>query len=127
MHDAARPCVSSEEIKMLINVCTTQERGGLLVKPISDTIKFSEDGKTTSKTLNRNQMFAALTPQMFRCGDLLKALTVFEVNSITDESSALEAQGHQPIMVEGKSSNIKITSFDDLSIAHAILKKQGRL
>ncbi len=127
VHDAARPCVSQEEIETLIDTCINQQKGGLLVKPISDTIKYSPDGSTVDRTMNRSQLYAALTPQMFRCGELLKALTVFEVGSITDESSALEAQGHQPIMVVGKSSNIKITSFEDLPIASAILQQQGRL
>ena len=127
VHDAARPCVSHEEIQALITTCHEQNNGGLLVKPVSDTIKYSEQGKIVGKTLNRNQMYAALTPQMFRCNDLLKALTVFEAGSITDESSALEAQGHKPLMVMGKNSNIKITSFEDLSIAKAILQQQQRL
>ena len=127
VHDAARPCVSQSEIQNLIDACTQQQQGGLLVKPVSDTIKHSKDRLTVDKTLNRSQLYAALTPQMFRCGDLLKALTVFEAGSITDESSALEAQGQQPIMVEGKNSNIKITSFEDLPIAAAILQQQGRL
>ena len=127
VHDAARPCVSQQEIQALIDACSSQQQGGLLVKPISDTIKCSDDGTTVSKTLDRNQLYAALTPQMFRCGDLLRALTVFEAGSITDESSALEAQGQQPIMVAGKSTNIKITTFEDLSIAAAILQQQGRL
>ncbi len=127
VHDAARPCVSHEEIHSLISACTQQQQGGLLVKPISDTVKFSKDGNKVNKTLDRNLLYAALTPQMFRCGDLLKALTLFEAGSITDESSALEAQGQQPIMVVGKNTNIKITAAEDLPIAAAILKQQGRL
>ncbi len=127
VHDAARPCVSQIEIQSLIDACTNQQQGGLLVMPVSDTIKCSKGRLTVDKTLDRSHMYAALTPQMFRCGDLLKALTVFEAGSITDESSALEAQGQQPIMVLGKSSNIKITAFEDLPIAAAILQLQGRL
>jgi len=127
VHDAARPCVSPDEIQKLIETCIDQQKGGLLVKPVNDTIKYSPDGLIVDSTLDRNQLYAALTPQMFRCAQLLKALTVFEVGSITDESSALEAQGQQPIMVTGKSSNIKITSFEDLSIATTILERQGRL
>lgn len=127
VHDAARPCVSQQEIQDLIAACQQKQQGGLLVKAISDTIKCSENGTTVDKTLDRNQLYAALTPQMFRCGDLLKALTVFEAGSITDESSAIESQGQQPIMVLGKSSNIKITNFEDLAVAAAILEQQGRL
>lgn len=127
IHDAARPCVSHQEIQSLIDACVQQQQGGLLVQPISDTIKCSKDGKKVNKTLDRDQLYAAQTPQMFRCGELLKALTVFEAGSITDESSALEAQGQQPVMVLGKSSNIKITHFEDLAVAAAILEQQGRL
>ena len=127
VHDAARPCVCKEDIQALIDSCIQKQQGGLLVKPISDTIKYSEHGNTAEKTLDRSHLFAALTPQMFRCNDLLKALTVFEAGSITDESSALEAQGHKPNLVKGKNTNIKITSFEDLVLAQAILKQQGRL
>lgn len=127
VHDAARPCVSAGEIDDLIQTCLSKQQGGLLVKPISDTIKQSHDGTKVDLTLDRNQLFAALTPQMFRCGDLLKALTVYEAGCITDESSALEAQGHHPLMVIGKSNNLKITTFEDLAMAEAILKQQGRI
>lgn len=127
VHDAARPCVSAEEINALINTCLKKHQGGLLVKPTTDTIKYSKDGNSVEKTINRDELFAAQTPQMFRCGDLLKALTVFEAGSITDESSAIEAQGQKPLMVQGKPSNIKITTYDDLALATFILEQQGRL
>ncbi len=127
VHDAARPCVTTEEVNALIETCQQQQQGGLLVKPITDTIKYSKKGKTVDKTINRDELFAALTPQMFRCGDLLKALTVFEADTVTDESSAIEAQNQKPLMVKGKASNIKITTFEDLALAEFILKQQDRL
>ncbi len=127
VHDAARPCVTTAEINELMATCIEHQNGGLLVKPISDTIKKSINGQTVKKTINRNELYAALTPQMFKCGDLLKALTVFEADSITDESSAVEAQGKSPMMVMGKNTNIKITQFDDLVLAKTILQAQGRL
>lgn len=127
VHDAARPCVTTSEIQDLINACVLEQKGGLLVKPMSDTIKKSNDGLTVKKTIDRSDLYAALTPQMFKCGDLLKALTVFEADSITDESSAIEAQGKSPIMVIGKNTNIKITQYDDLLLAKTILEQQGRL
>jgi len=127
VHDAARPCVTPDEINSLINCCLNQQQGGLLVRPLTDTIKHSHDGNQVNKTINRNQLYAALTPQMFRCGELLKSLTVFEADSITDESSAMESQGQQPLMVMGQSSNIKITEIFDLTIAECILRQQGRI
>ncbi len=127
VHDAARPCVSPKEINDLVQTCVLKQQGGLLAKPLSDTVKMSNNKQTVAKTINRNTLFAALTPQMFRRKDLLQALTLFEADSITDESSALEAQGQQPLMVMGKSSNIKITEFEDLALAQFILKQQGRI
>lgn len=127
VHDAARPCVHVNEINDLIQKCVLNQQGGLLVKPLSDTIKNSDNGKVVSKTIDRKTLYAALTPQMFRRKDLLQALTLFEADSITDESSALEAQGHQPMMVNGQSTNIKITQFEDLAMAQFILKQQGRV
>lgn len=127
VHDAARPCVSQDEINDLIQSCVLNQQGGLLVNPIVDTVKMSKNKKTVSKTINRETLFAALTPQMFRRKDLLQALTLFEADSITDESSALEAQGNKPLMVIGRSTNIKITTYEDLAMAEFILKQQGRL
>lgn len=127
VHDAARPCVTGDEINDLVTTCLTHRQGGLLVKPVIDTIKKSTDGRTVSHTVDRRQLYAALTPQLFNGGALLKALTVFEADSITDESSALEAQGKTPLMVPGKNTNIKITRYDDLLLAQHILTTQGRL
>ena len=127
VHDAARPCVSETEINTLINQCLQQQQGGLLVRPLTDTIKHSTDGLHVSRTLNREHLFAALTPQMFRCGELIRALSVFEAGTITDEASAMEAQGQQPLMVKGSRHNIKITEFEDLGLAQSILHQQGRL
>ena len=127
VHDAARPCVTTQEINDLMAACIEHHKGGLLVKPLSDTIKNSADGMTVKKTIDRSHLYAALTPQMFNSGDLLKALTVFEADSITDESSAIEAQGKNPLMVMGKNTNIKITQYEDLLLAKTILEQQGRL
>ncbi|WP_223787446.1 IspD/TarI family cytidylyltransferase [Marinicella meishanensis] len=127
VHDAARPCVTAAEINDLVATCLAQGQGGLLVKPVIDTIKHSCDGHTVDHTVDRRHLYAALTPQLFNGADLLKALTVFEADSITDESSALEAQGKAPLMVVGKNTNIKITQYDDLLLAQHILTTQGRL
>lgn len=127
VHDAARPCISTNEINDLIQTCMFKQQGGLLVKPLNDTIKFSEQGIAVDKTVERDNLYAALTPQMFRRKDLLQALTLFEADSITDESSALEAQGQKPLMIQGQSTNIKVTTFEDLTMAQFILKQQGRI
>ncbi|MCW8869339.1 MAG: 2-C-methyl-D-erythritol 4-phosphate cytidylyltransferase [Proteobacteria bacterium] len=123
VHDAARCCVAEQEIQELIQRCITEQRGGLLVNPIHDTLKYSTDGLQVDKTINREQVFAALTPQMFSLGELLAALmSANDRNiSITDESSAMEAVGVQPLMIQGRASNIKLTRAEQLPQVEAFL------
>ena len=123
VHDAARCCVLEKDIQALIGMCVAKNRGGLLVNAIHDTLKFSRDGFQVDKTINRDQMFAALTPQMFPLGDLLAALLEAEKHgtNITDESAAMEAMGEQPLMVEGDVGNIKLTRVEQLPQVQAFL------
>ena len=71
-------------------------------------------------TEDRSQLWLAQTPQMFRCGLLLRALK--EANAaVTDEAGAVEQLGLQPRLVTGSRENIKVTFAEDLKIAEAIL------
>jgi len=89
-----------------------------------DTLKDVDDNQIVS-TLNRNRIWRALTPQMFRYGALKSALEFTQGNAeITDEASALEAQGFSPKIVEGRSDNIKITRPEDLALAQFYLVQQ---
>lgn len=119
VHDAARPCVTEIEILRLIEVVQHHAVGGLLALPITDTIKRVNDKAAVEKTLNRNQLWRALTPQMFPRQLLLDALEkhLVAAHSITDESSAIEAQGLQPLVVKGSEQNIKVTWPEDLALA----------
>ena len=126
VHDAARVCVLSSDIEKLIKACKNQNQGGLLVKPINDTIKYSEDRKYVKKTINRNYLTAALTPQMFPFGQLTDVLERADHKTVTDESSAFEQSGIMPLMVQGRSDNIKLTQVEDLFLAEYILRKHGK-
>ena len=125
VHDAARCCVTEKDIQALIDMCLSKNRGGLLVSAIHDTLKFSQDGFQVDKTINREQMFAALTPQMFPLGDLLVALKEAEEQgmTVTDESSAMEAMGEQSLMIEGDAGNIKLTRVEQLPQVQAFLNQ----
>jgi len=126
VHDAARPCVSQEDIQKLVSQCRQHQRGGLLVKPVTDTIKLSLDGQTALETLDRSQLFAALTPQMFRLGELLSAIENGDTARITDEASAMEQAGCAPLLVPGRADNLKITVRSDLALAEAVLQTRNR-
>ncbi len=124
VHDAARPCITSHDIHNLIAELRDDAIGGILALSSHDTLK-DVDNKQIISTLNRNRIWRALTPQMFRYGALKSALEFTQGNAgITDEASALEAQGFSPKIVEGRSDNIKITLPEDLALAQFYLVQQ---
>lgn len=126
VHDAARVCIQSSDIEKLIAQCNAQNQGGLLVKPINDTIKYSTDGKHSKETIDRNKLYAALTPQMFPFKQLVGMLEQADTNKVTDEASAFEQCGIMPLMVKGRSDNIKLTHVEDLLMAEFILRKNNK-
>lgn len=124
VHDAARPCVTTQDIEKLITQLQHDEIGGILALASHDTLK-DVDGEKILSTHDRNRIWRALTPQMFRYGALKTALKIYQGNgAITDESSALEMQGVAPKIVEGRSDNIKITRPEDLALARFYLSEQ---
>ena len=125
VHDGVRPFVTVEEIEETLSVA--KETGAaILVAPVIDTIK-EVNGESIVRTLDRNQLRRALTPQCFRYDVLRKAYEDLDVHdpSLTDESSLVERVGVRVSIVEGSARNIKITSRDDLIVAEAILKSSS--
>lgn len=124
VHDAARPCLTTEDINLLINTLVDDAVGGILALSSHDTLKNVQD-TSIHGTLDRSHIWRALTPQMFRYGMLKSALEAAEGNpAITDEASALELQGYQPKIVEGRPDNIKITRPEDLPLALFYMEQQ---
>lgn len=127
VHDAARPCVRLSDISLLIeSLSSANESGGLLACPITDTVKKTNEDGVVEKTLDRNSLWRAMTPQMFKFGQLKKAINcaVEKKELITDESFAMELAGYKPRLVQGASDNIKITTRKDLSLARIIMRNQ---
>ena len=122
VHDAARCLITPTQIVGLIAACQGDAVGGLLAQPLADTLK-SEAGGRVASTLDRAGKWLAQTPQMFRIGPLLAALQAAAQGqlTVTDESSAMEAAGHQPRLVPGSTQNFKVTWPDDFALAEAIL------
>ncbi len=124
VHDAARPCLTTEDIIKLLNTLKEDEVGGILALPSHDTLKRVEQDRIVA-SVDRNRIWRALTPQMFRLGLLRDALQAAVGNpAITDEASALELKGYQPKIVEGRPDNLKITRPEDLALAQFYLEKQ---
>lgn len=127
VHDVARPCVRSSDIRKLIDQVNQFDAvGGILANPVRDTMKRSNRLNQIAETVDRNQLWHALTPQLFRLGALRKAIegAVAEGIIVTDEAAAMERLGHQPLLVEGHYDNIKITHPQDLPLAALFMQQQ---
>lgn len=118
VHDAARPCVRQSFLSRLFQVAQSEAAGVIPVLMAKETIKQVENGRVVA-TLNRDAIGAAQTPQIFSFGLLQQALNQHQV--FTDEASAVEALGLQPLALEGDSDNIKITVAQDLKLAERAL------
>jgi 2-C-methyl-D-erythritol 4-phosphate cytidylyltransferase len=127
VHDAARPCLRHEDLNKLIAQLSDHMVGGLLAYPVKDTMKRSDDKQRIIETVDRNGLWHALTPQMFRLHLLRDALNkaIDDGFLVTDEASAVEHAGYKPKLVEGGSDNIKITNPEDLSLAEFYLSRLG--
>jgi 2-C-methyl-D-erythritol 4-phosphate cytidylyltransferase len=125
VHDAARLCITRDDVLKLIATLRDDPVGGILALPSSDTLKGVRDGLIVD-TVDRNHVWRALTPQMFRYGALKQALTqAAELGlTVTDEASAMELKGLTPRIVEGRPDNIKITRPEDLALAAFYLEQQ---
>jgi 2-C-methyl-D-erythritol 4-phosphate cytidylyltransferase len=123
VHDAARPCVSRQDVDRLLDRVQSHAVGGILAAPAADTLKRAGESKEIIQTIDRTSLWRALTPQMFRYGRLCAALDRVhgEGRSPTDEAQALEWTGERPLVVEGSTTNLKITTADDLVIAMALM------
>lgn len=124
VHDAARPCLRLTDLSHLIDELLDDPCGGILGAPVKDTLKrCSSDGRIAG-TVDRHQLWQALTPQMFRVGALRAALRAALTAGclVTDEAQAMELAGYLPRMVEGHADNLKITRPEDLPFAELYLR-----
>ena len=125
VHDAARPCLTDEDLDRLVDAAA-ESCGGLLAAPVQDTLKAADNG-AVARTVDREGLWRALTPQMFRMEELASALQRAETAGFlaTDEAAAMERMGHRPRIVPGRADNIKITRPEDLALAEFIISQSG--
>jgi len=126
VHDAARPCVLGQDLSRLMQLAV-KGKGGLLGVPAHDTMKRTDFEAKITETVDRKLLWHAQTPQIFPLDLLYRALQeALEAGvAVTDEASAMEWAGYHPLMVEGSSSNIKITRPADLQLAAFYLVAQA--
>ena len=127
VHDAARPCVRTDDIMCLVKEAM-DDHGGILAMRVSDTIKCADQDQRAVDTLTREALWRAATPQLFNCHLLLNALqaALQDGVTITDEASAMQHAGYKPKLVECHTDNIKITTAPDLVLAEYYLSAQSK-
>lgn len=125
VHDAARPGLPLVVLSTLIDTCLGDDVGGLVALPVADTIKaqVAATGDAmaparVARTVPREHLWQAQTPQMFPAGLLREALAHASARHlpITDEASAVEALGHAPCLVPGSLKNFKVTWPEDFEL-----------
>lgn len=131
VHDAARPGISPELIQKLIRAVTVAGEGGLLAMPLADTLKMADANSAIAgnpnrsmKTISRDHLWQAQTPQMFglkRLHDAIDEGIRLEAD-ITDEASAMELSGASPLLIEGATRNFKVTHPADWDLMQTILR-----
>jgi len=121
VHDAARPCLSLRDVERLL--AASGREGALLGVPVRDTLKRADAAGRVAATVEREALWQALTPQAFPLAGLRAALQVC-AQRVTDEAQAMELAGHAPRLVEGESTNFKVTRPGDLALAAMILARR---
>lgn len=125
VHDAARPLITPREIERVFSAAR-KHGAAVLAAPITDTLKFADANQVVSGSIDRQNVFAMQTPQIFRRASLLEAYERVSRNSliVTDEVSAIEHAGGSIVIVPAQDHNLKITYAGDLPIAEFILKQR---
>jgi 2-C-methyl-D-erythritol 4-phosphate cytidylyltransferase len=124
VHDGVRPFVTPAEIERTVRAA--EESGAaVLCAPVTDTIKVVE-GTRIARTLPREHLRRALTPQCFRYELLRRAFERARAEQIeaTDDSALVELCGGEVALVEGNSRNIKITRPEDFALAEILLEEE---
>jgi 2-C-methyl-D-erythritol 4-phosphate cytidylyltransferase len=124
IHDAARPLLTVALAQATITALEEDETidGAIAAVPMTDTVKRVADG-VVSETLDRSQLWAVQTPQVFRRGALERALDVPEevLAQATDDAWLVQRAGGRVGVVRSSSENLKVTTPLDLRMAEMLL------
>jgi len=122
VHDAARPCLEPNWIVQTADLCRRFD-GAIVAVPSVDTLKeVTLKGSRThyhsgviTRTVSREIVWQAQTPQTFRTGVLRRAVEHAQQTNLsgTDEASLVEAIGGSVAVIRGSHLNIKVTSYSD--------------
>lgn len=121
IHDAVRPCISTDEVASLINALSTAD-GAFLGIELTDTI-WKIENETVTETLKRENLVRAFTPQAFHFSVIYDALKkgIEEGYEGTDDASYVVKNGGKVVFLPSSNANIKVTYPKDIEVVEAIL------
>ena len=120
VHDGARPFLTVDLLRTGLE--SARKTGAAVAAvPVKDTIKLSDDNNIIKTTLERQHLWIAQTPQVFRSDIITNAYANFNDN-VTDDAMLVEKMGYDISLYSGSYSNIKITTPEDMAIAEIIAK-----
>jgi 2-C-methyl-D-erythritol 4-phosphate cytidylyltransferase len=125
VHDAARPLVTPAIIRATLAGLDAEADAAIAATPVTDTIKkCGPDGLTVTATLDRSELWAIQTPQVFRREALERALAqpAEILATATDDASLVESLGGTVRLVESPRENFKVTTPEDLKLADLLLR-----
>jgi 2-C-methyl-D-erythritol 4-phosphate cytidylyltransferase len=123
IHDAARPLVCPADLEAVF-AAAHRTGAAILACPVPGTIKRDLGDGNRSETVDRRDLWLALTPQVFRIGVLVEAYQKHNGRPATDDAQLVERIGHDVALVRGSADNLKITFPEDLLVAEAVLARQ---
>jgi 2-C-methyl-D-erythritol 4-phosphate cytidylyltransferase len=125
VHDAARPLITPEQIERVFEECSTSDAASL-AEPVNDTLKRADRDLLVTGSVDREQLYAMQTPQIFErqlLEEAYRAVCAEDV-SVTDEVSAVERLGRTVALVLNDDFNFKITYRRDLPLAEVVLQRR---
>ncbi len=142
IHDAARPVVTAELIEAVVAtlLADPEAAGAIAATPLTDTVKqvasgarppltvteTANGGLVIESTLDRDRLWAAQTPQVFRVAALREALAAGSERAAnaTDEAMLVEAAGGKVLIQPSSPENLKVTTPLDLRVAELLLAER---
>lgn len=121
VHDAARPCVADPWIDSVF-AAAQKDGAAILAAPVQATLKRADDKNRIAATVDREGLWEAQTPQVFRRQLLIEAYAKRGRDPVTDDAQLVERLGKPVTIVPCSALNIKITTRDDLKLAEQVLK-----
>jgi 2-C-methyl-D-erythritol 4-phosphate cytidylyltransferase/2-C-methyl-D-erythritol 2,4-cyclodiphosphate synthase len=126
IHDGARPLVDAATVGAAIAAAREHGAAGVAV-PVKDTIKTVDEAGCIAATPDRRTLWAIQTPQVFAASLLREAYAAAAADGVlaTDDAALVERLGHKVRIVPGSYRNLKITTPEDMVMAHALLESEA--